>query len=156
MIAAGIALVLGLVVLFLGMAILEQERKDKKKLKKEREERVATSDEQSLAAALVDNEQPIAFADIRRAKLGAFMVAQGVLLAIVGIALFVINAYWIAIPWYVSVPVIVVLVLVIAGTDAYMMGAPEPKGTEGDVEGDAQEVGECTEKEATNGEDSEA
>lgn len=144
MVAAGIGLVLGLVMLFLGMAIIEQDKKDKKKVKAERGKKVIESEGQAdLVDALVDSETPITYVDIRRVKLGAFLVAQGVLMAVVGIAFFVINAYLVKIPWYVAVPVIVVLFVVSLVTDAYMMGAPR----EGSIEEDGASNADNTDDE---------
>lgn len=141
MIAAGIGILLGLVMLFLGMAFLEIERKERKRKKAEREAQIADSTkEEALARAIVDNEDEPAFVDIRRTKLGAFMVAQGVLLAVVGMALMIIHRYLVAIPWYITVPVIVVLLVICLVADAYMMGAPAPQTNEQDT----QEVQDCT------------
>lgn len=122
MVAAGIGIFVGLVMLFLGMAVFEQDRKEKKKLREAREKRVAESGAEDLAAALVDTEEPLTYADIRRAKLGAFLMAQGILLTVVCIMLFVLNAYWRPIKWYIDVSVVVFLTIVSLATDAYMMG----------------------------------
>ena len=148
MVAAGIGIVLGLIVLFFGMAFLEQERKDKLKIAREKEQKIQETESQDdLARALVDSEETVTFADIRRAKLGAVMVAQGVLLTVCAIAFFIIHRYLVPIKWYISVPVLVVILAVSLFTDTYMMGGKQ-EGSSGEAtEADSRtEVADCTEK----------
>ncbi len=157
MVVAGIGLLLGLVMLFCGMALLEQERKDKKKRKQEQEERIQAGDTiESLAEAIVDSEQAPTYVNLRRTKLGAFLVAQGALMAIVAIALFVVNAYVVELKWYISLPIVLMIVILSVLTDAFMMGAPVPPEDGGDMADDddrwaseAEEVGEQTEQETS-------
>lgn len=171
MIAGGVGIVLGLIVLFFGMALLEQERKDKKKQTKQKESQIAESDGQDLVNALVDGEEQPAFVNIRRVKLGAFMVAQGVLLAIVGIAFVLVCRFYIDIKWYITVPVIIIILILSFMTDAYMMGGfglgetPTDLQAEGEesastaqdtASDDAKEVEDCTDNSPVpSGEDSE-
>jgi len=163
MIAGAVGIVLGLIVLFFGMALLEQERKDKKKQANAREMKIAEADKEALVDAIVDaEEQPApAFANIRRVKLGAFLVAQGVLVAIVGMAFVLVCRYFIDIKWYIVAPVIAIILILSFLTDAYMMGGfglgDIPAEGDAPIEGDLQEVEDCTDKTPVEAdEDSEA
>lgn len=169
MIAPGIGIVLGLIVLFLGMALLTEEKKQKKKKAAEKETKIGeAANETALAEALVDNEEKVLFADIRRAKLGATMVAQGVLLTLVGIAFIILHRFVVPIAWYISVPAIVLLLVASFLADAYLMGdktlmevkreeTDEPSFAASTEEeacaSETQEVGECTEKTADDAAD---
>jgi predicted RND superfamily exporter protein len=155
MIVAGIGIVLGLIVLFFGMALLEQERKDKKQKAADRQRQIdAAEGQEALVNALVDGEQPMPFADIRRAKLGAFMVAQGALVVIVCIALFVIHRYLVPIKWYISVPMLVVLLSVSFFTDAFMMGDKSGSTVPSQDGQSEQKVEDCTDNSPSSADDS--
>ena len=158
MIAGGIGIVLGLIVLFFGMALLEQEHKEKKKLAKDREAKVAQTEGEDLASAIVDAEQPAPyFANIRRVKLGAFMVAQGVLLAIVGMAFVLVCRYFIDIKWYIIAPVIAIILILSFLVDAYMVGGfglnEIPADGEASLGEETQEVEDCTDNSPSEADD---
>ena len=130
----GIMLVLGLIVTFVGAALLGMERKERKKA-------LAAASEEQAAKALEENNELIKEGEepalksgyvpnIGRLKLGMLWVFQGSLAAIVAIGLFFVNAYVVKIPWYITLPVAVVYFGVCFLVDALLMA---PKG---DVSGE--------------------
>ena len=156
MIAGGIGIVIGLIVLFFGMALLEQERKDNKKRKEAKEKQIAeAAQEADLVSAIVDAEDQPAFTNIRRDKLGAFLVAQGVLVAIVGMAFVLVCRFFIDIKWYIIAPVLVIILILSFMVDAYMMGGfglGEIPSEDAPVdEEEQQEVADCTDNSPTAG-----
>lgn len=168
-----IALVLGLLFFFLGLALLRQEKKDKKaKQRQADEESIAaveesgdmTTDAEQPDLSVADNDDSLiapadnasgvhdeaadsADADCvarnlinpRRVKLGLMMAGQGLLLAGMGLALLIVHNNVVKIPWYISLPVAVVYLIVCFVVDCLKMAPPEP--TADDAAEDSAQAG---------------
>lgn len=160
MIGGIVGAVLGLAMLFLGLAFLMQDRAERKKQTVEnaideqkqqaaQEERsiVAEQEEQEQTASIeseakTDALQPASSDDasvvpavktgnLRRLKMGVQLFSQGVLLLVIAVICFVVDAKWINLPWYIGVPVCVAYTFICLIADAYSMGkAKEEEGAQ--------------------------
>ena len=134
----GIMLFFGLLGTFLGIALLTNERKERKAFQaKEREEQAAqasTDEEGELHLIKEGEEKPFVSSykpNINRLKLGFLFACQGSLGDIAAIGLFFINGYVVKIAWYITLPVAIAYFGICLLMDALLMA---PKGDQASQE----------------------
>ena len=149
MIGAIVGLICGLGLFFFGLALLMQERQDRRKAAESADSAVDTarpqgedavpdadvprdieadlpldvSVEPTIDGTQTGGTQGAYTRNFRRIKLGVQLLAQGIILLAVAIICWIVDALWIPLPWYAVVPVVVLFVIIGLVADAYTMGS---------------------------------
>ena len=168
MIGAIVGLVLGIGMLVIGLALLAQERSDRKAWETAHAapadaaqsdeghgEQEDTSAEGQESDATQEEQEVIGEsgykANFKRLKMGVQLVAQGVLLVVISLICFAVDALWLRLPWYAVVPAVVLFAIISFVMDAYTMGATiEQEENAANVQQIEGNVQDCTEKTQDN------
>ena len=168
MIGAIVGLIAGLAFFFFGMALLMQERQDRRKSALGHETSDALPVQETEPTGLEPPAQMVPSTEdgtqiggtqgtytrnYRRIKLGVQLLAQGIILLTVAIVCMIVDAFWLTLPWYVVLPVVVLFVIVGLVADAYTMGKSmdaQPSVDaidDGEPQQEQQETQDCTRNE---------
>ena len=175
MIGGIVGAVLGLAMLFLGLAFLMQDRAERKKQIEQapneqiqqdaQVERSTVADQEEQSASVASEAKPdemqpalvdisvvpaVKTGNLRRLKMGVQLFSQGVLLLVIAIICFVVDAKWIKLPWYIGVPVCVAYTFICLIADAFSLGkAKEEQAAQKEAkEAESEEAKEQEERES--------